>query len=458
MKRSLFACAVALTSLGSAQTPPVKPTTPDIPVFKGFAFPPLPGVQEEIGKRPLTVEEAVAIALQRLPALRIEFDRMSAAKGRAEQARAGLVPQLGLTYGASNQDVLKGAQISSGGGSGTGLRSNGAVTVTQLLFDFGRTRSLARQQSALAQAAIETYSQAQLDAAQGVRQAFYSLQRSTQLEAVSESNLETRNSQLALASARLESGLGAPADLLRAKNSVGEATIALTNARGATVAARIGLALSLGVDPRTPITLAQSEEGMTEGDVNALVARALEQRPEIRQANANIRASQHGLDAAHQTSLPTINFTANVSARGGNDPLTNQNSSVGINFSWAIGDGGLAQGRAHEARASLDESKETLRQLLYRIAGEVVQATIDMQAAEQRLQTSRAEVENAKELVRISEGRYKGGIGTFLEVTDAQDAYFSALRNVATAQADVQLALASLRRAVGEPVPTQPKE
>ncbi len=438
---------VALSLLGcvaGAQTPPIRPTTPDVPAFQGFTVTKVPST---IGDEPLTADEAVKIAIANQPQLRAAFNQWLAAQARAQQARSDLLPQFALTYGASNQSVLQGQDNSTGG---LGFRSNGAVTVSQLLFDFGRTRSFARQQGSLSRAAEWGYAGAVNDTSLAVRSSFYGLKRATQLEAVSESNLENRKSQLALADARLNSGFGAPADLLRAKNSLAEATIALTNARAATVSARILLALDLGVDPRTPITLVDSEEPQTPNDMDAMIGVALEKRPEMKEAKAAIDASGHGLNLARQTNAPVINLSASLAARGAEDPLVNQTSNVGITFSWPIGDGGLTAGRMKEARANLDTSRQSLRGLSQAIAGEVIQASVELQASEQRLATAEVQVANAKEMVRIAVGRYSGGIGTFTELTDAQDALFQADRNFTNAIADLQIARAALRRAIGE--------
>jgi outer membrane protein TolC len=102
-----------------------------------------------------------------------------------------------------------------------------------------------------------------------------------------------------------------------------------------------------------------------------------------------------------------------------------------------------------EARANLETSRALLTSLLQTVVAEVVQADVDIQSAEQRVAVAEVQVVNATELVRIATGRYSGGIGVFSEVTEAQDALFQAERNLATARAELQIARASLRRAIG---------
>ncbi len=432
-------------STAHAQTVPVRPNTPDVPVFQGFT---VPTIQGTIGSEPLTADEAVKLALSNNPLLRADLGRRNAARARAQQAASGLLPRLNLNYTGTEATVLKGDDVTPGGG--LGFRSTGSATITQLLFDFGRARALARQQRSLAHAADWGFRQTTNELALSVRGSFYGLARAFRLEAVSESNLANRNSQLSLAQARLDSGLGAPSDLVRAKNSVAEATLSLINARAATIAAKFALAFDLGVDPRTPIKLADSAEPAAESSIEDLVTVALEKRPDVLEAKSTISASGHALSFARQTNSPTINLFTTFSTRGDQDPLKNQTGSFGVTFSWPLSDSGAGAARTREARANLLTSRSLLESLLQSVVAEVVQASVDMQSAEQRLRTAEVQIANAQELVRISTGRYSGGIGTFSDLTEAQDALFSAERNLATAQADLQIARAALRRAVGE--------
>jgi outer membrane protein TolC len=73
-----------------------------------------------------------------------------------------------------------------------------------------------------------------------------------------------------------------------------------------------------------------------------------------------------------------------------------------------------------------------------------------LQAALQRLSLADVEVANAQELLRISEGRYEGGLGLFLDITNAENSFVSAKRNLSQADADVQRARARLAASIGK--------
>ena len=102
-----------------------------------------------------------------------------------------------------------------------------------------------------------------------------------------------------------------------------------------------------------------------------------------------------------------------------------------------------------QAEASVDSAKANLETASLNVVAQVNQAYTDLKTAQLRSVTAATQVANAAELVRISEGRYNGGIGTFLEVQDAQSSLYTAQRNLLAAKTDLQRANARLQRAIG---------
>lgn len=431
------------------QTPPVKVQTPDVKVPPLIQLPGPPSPDKDAPAAHLTVSDAVAIALRRQPSLIVVRSDVRASEGRLLQARSQLYPQLGLAGSFSDIDQIRG---SSGGGGGAGpSRFSTSVTLNQLLFDFMRTLDSVRQQEALVRASSQALNAAESDLVLQVKQAFYSLAQSARLVQISEGNVANRQRQFALADAQLNSGIGQPGDVVRAKTNLADAVISLTDARSNALAARVILARLIGIDPRTPLVPNASTEEPAGAlpEVNALVDTAMKGRPEILAGRERVAAARFGVSAAGKTSAPRIGLTASLAGRGSNDPLQSETSTVGVSVTWTFGDGGLAAGRTKEARAQEDAARANLIAITQQIVAEVSQAYVDLRNAEQRLDSAQVQLANARELLRISEGRYQGGIGTFLEVTDAQSSLVTASRNVAQAEGDVQRARAALSRAIG---------
>jgi len=179
------------------------------------------------------------------------------------------------------------------------------------------------------------------------------------------------------------------------------------------------------------------------------VETAIRQRPEVLEARERISAAQFGVSVARKTSAPSVGLNAGLAGRGPNDPFQSQTATLGVSVNWQFGDGGFSAGRQREARAVEEAARATLIGVSQQVVSDVSQAYLDLLNAEQRVATAEDQLANARELLRISEGRYAGGIGQFLEVTDAQASLFTAERNVVQSRNDVQRARARLTRALG---------
>ena len=431
---------LAATASAFAQTPPIKPQTPDVVVTPALVLPLPPGR----AVKTLSADEAVSLALRQLPALVRARADVAAAGGRAEQSRAGLSPSLSVSGGASHTDTLAGSSVTAGSVSTS-------LTLQQLLFDFERTRSQAAQGRSDQQAAEFGLAGLEQGVVLLVRNAYYAWNQNRNLVGVSDRNLTNRKRQLDLAEARLDSGLGAPGDFLRAKTNYADAVLSMESARRTAMLSQIALAELLGEDPRTSLLPSEQPalETMGARDLNALVDQALGQRPEVLQVEAKYRSAGYSLRAAQSINAPRISASSTLSGRGETNLAGSQTGSWGLSLTWNLLDGGLARGRSREARAQQQAAESDLVAVRHTVISDVSNAFVELDTAERRSDTANAQVQIARELLRVSEGRYQGGIGQFLEVTDAQNLLFSAERTLVQTESDVRTARAQLERAIG---------
>ncbi len=423
--------------------PPVIPQTPEVKLPGSLSLD--SKAVTESGKKPISVQEAILIALSHQPQIGIASGNFSSAQGQRQQVASGLNPQFSGNGGYANNHTIRGS--SSGSSNSYSVGAN----VSQLLYDFGRTRDEVRRQSALERAAFHLLSNTKLSVTLLVKQSFYDLVQGQANVTLSEADVSTRQRQLDEAQARVSAGIGAPSDLLQAKTNLAEAAITLSTARDTALTAQVTLAEEMGIDPRTPITPMPSSESSIEGegDIDALVKLALTNRPDILAAREQVKAAAFGVSATLKNQLPTFSVSAGVGGNGPNDPLATQSATLGINVSWTFADGGLTAGEVKSARGSEQSARSNLVLTSQSAISEVSRAFLDLKSARQRQELAEVGVSNAQELVRISEGRYEGGLGLFLDITNAQSSLVSAQRSLTQAQGDIQRALARLRSAVG---------
>jgi outer membrane protein len=424
-------------------TPPPKVTTPDIkvPTPLKLAGP----AQTEIGTEPLTPEEAVAVALRNQPAVGIAKANVTSAQGRTQQAASALNPQIIGAAGFNDSRSLP------DGAEQVADRFSASAGVQQLLFDFGHTRALVRQQQALERSLRHTLTRTQQSIAMQVKLAFYDLAQSRENVTTSEANVTNRQRELDQANARMNSGLGPPVDVVQAKTNLAAAVISLVSAQENALSSQVSLAQLLNIDSRTPIALAAKGERVLEyeADLSKLVAQALNDRPDIKAAREQVTAAQFAISTAKTGNAPTISATAGLSGTGPNDITDTRSGTFGVNVTVTFGDGGLTAGRVKEAQGNEEAARQSLIDTTNQAVTDVSQGYVQLQSALKRISLAQDAVVNAHELVRISEGRYTGGLGQFLDVTNAQDSLFSAEQGFAQAKQDVERARARLRSAIG---------
>jgi outer membrane protein len=456
--RRLFQTAVAFSTLtlwlpalrgAGQQTPPVEPKIQEPPLPPAVELPAPESWPEGVPDQPLTADEAAQIALRHQPAIRAAQAGVEQARGRRRQASSNLLPTLSL--GATHVEGSTGA-TSTGlpGLSATGYQTS--VTLRQLVFDFNHVREAVRQAEHLERAAQANLTRAQSDLVLQVKQAFYAYSQDLRLVAVNEANLRNQQDHLAVAQARLKAGLGLPSDVVRAETAVSEAIFALNLARNTGSVARVYLAQLMGIDPRTPVQIADTgEPAQAAEDVNALIDQAQRRRPEIAQAEAALEAARHGIRAARTSSAPALSASAGITHRGADFPPETRSSSVGVSISWDPFDGGFTAGLVAEAKASMESAQSQMDSVRLAVVSDVSQAYLDLVTAEQRVATADAEVANAQEALRLAEGRYRSGAGTFIDVLDAQSAAVTAGTNRVNARYAVDQARAALAHATNMP-------
>lgn len=199
----------------------------------------------------------------------------------------------------------------------------------------------------------------------GTRQAYYALEQvQGQVDAATRAVAAVQEN-VRVAEARVLVGTSPRFDLLQAQVQLTQSQLSLTQARAGLVQAQrnldaiLGLPLVTVVAPATPLGLPPappSEE--------ALVARALEQRPELVQARASIQAAQAAIDLAASGLPPNI-------AVSGGPGITTSNPATSTPVVWsgaieltlAIFDGGLTRAKIEQARQQLAQAETNEAQL-----------------------------------------------------------------------------------------------
>jgi outer membrane protein len=461
--------AFVILGLGQDQAPitafPNGPKAP-APRVKDLAVPPAPVAPGPLGgqnplpaSEPLTADEAARIALKLQPSLGQQVGAIQAQKGVTGQIGSAAKPQVGGDLGYNQISSISG-QPSTGQeapnlalpvGSSPVYRYASAAAIHQLLYDFNRTRSLVRQSEALEGAAKANLTIAQEDLVLDVEQAFYNYQSALRLVRVNEDNVANRQRQLDLTTALFTSGIGRPSDVAIAQASKSQAVLGLNQARDAAEQTRIQLLEQMGVDPMTPLSVAETDAPEPSSrDPRTLTDHALRTRPEVLAAERNVVAARFGLSAARAADLPTLYAQAGAGLAGMDFPLKQNTSSLAVGLSIPIVDGGYRAGAIQQAHGEILSAESALKTVFQQVRTDVASAYMALQSAEQRISITGNEVFNAAEALRLAEGRYSAGVGLFLDITSAQSILLSAQTDQANARNALAQARTLLSRATGD--------
>jgi len=410
------------------------------------AAPPPATERAPIAGRTLTLDECIAIALEAQPRIQATLSDYAAARYRVNQALSPLLPQLsGLVSTTQSQGI-----------SATTLASTSRqlpdtflaqVSLSQLLFDFGKNLAATEAARKLAEVAVEDVELQRQLISLAVKEAYTNILFAGRLIRVQEQAVQRAELNLRSAKGFFEVGTRPKSDVARAEVDVANARVDLIRARNALRTARVALNTAMAIDVDTPTAVQDNlvfeavnlERGQLRGE-------ALRSRPEYRQSKLRVSAAEATERQTFRDFFPDISGNGSY---GGTQPQLNENWTLGLSLSWTLFDGGNRVARYHEAKANLEGARQRVKSTELDIIQNVEQAEIAVEEAQERIQAAQALVASAQENFRLAQGRFDAGVGTILELTDAQLALTQAQNTEAQALADYRIALARLDRAVG---------
>jgi outer membrane protein TolC len=320
----------------------------------------------------------------------------------------------------------------------------------QLVYDFGKTAALVDEARAGSRVAGGELERVREVVVQNVRSAYFGLLQAQRLVGVADATLARAELNLRSARGFFDVGTRPKSDVTRAEVEVANARVLVIRARNNVRLAQTTLANSLGLEATAPIEV---EDILTYEPIGLdpvqLLAEALAARPELQQAQARLDASRAQLAGARADYWPDISLIGSYGGVG-EDEL-NEAWSIGAALSWNVFQGFLTQNRVRETEALLETARANAQALELQVRLEVEQAYITVVEAAERIGATEKAIESARENLRLAQGRYDAGVGTILDVTDAQLALTNAEADNVTALADYRIGLATLERVVGRP-------
>jgi outer membrane protein len=447
----LAACCCGQTTGATTNTPDAE--IPSAPLPQSSSQPATPaanhaGPQNDSTATPLSLQEAQTLALKNNPQISMARLLALASEQATREARSSLWPTARIDLTAVDADP--GTRITAGALNNPTVyqRAAAGAALTQLVTDFGRTSNLIASASLAAKAenqnALATKEQVLL----AVDQAFYSALQSQSVRTVAQQTVKDRETVSNQVGALYKSKLKSELDFSFANVNLAQAKLLLLDAQTNVNAAFASLSAVLGFQSLQNFQLAEDTSAIAapSDNVDQLIATAFSMRPEILALEFQSDSAQRFHKAERDLLLPNIQALAVVGDTPVRNPIVSSwYGAVGVNVDIPVFNGFLYTARAREASLRAQAVQEQLRDVRDRISRDVRTSWLNAKTAYDRLAVTQQLVDQANLALSLAQSRYHLGLGSIVELSQAQLQQTQAEISNVAAGYDYRLALAILQ-------------
>lgn len=454
----LTATALAGCSMEPKYVQPVAPVPPSWPVGDAYlanSEAALPAVTYRDIFRDARLQKLIAQALAENRDLRVAAANIRAAREQYRIQRAERLPELAAGAGAT----------ASGGQSSSGSTTNSSDARTRFTADagitgfeldlFGRVASLTHTEQNRYFATEAGARATWLTLVGDIADAWLTYAADASLLRIAQDTAANAENSVRLTRARLEGGIaprtdlrqaeqvleGARADLAQQRTALAQDVNALQLLVGAPIDSAL---LPASLDEAAP-TIAELPAGLDSG--------VLLRRPDVVQAEYQLRAANAEIGAARAALFPRISLTgllglasnALTGLFGGNG----FNWSAGASGDYSIFNAGAGRANVRLSEAQRDAAVATYERAIQSAFREVADALARRGTITEQLRATEAQANAAADTFRLTEARYRGGIDTFLSSLDAQRSLYAARRTLVATRLVQASNLVTLYRTLG---------
>jgi len=400
----------------------------------------------------LSLEQAESIALEHHPRLAAARLRTGVASQQIREARSAYLP----TVAANLTGTLvadSGTAIGAGNLSSSSISNRFAAggALLQLVTDFGRTSALVHTARFREQAQSELAHKTRADIVLAVQHAYYQVLGSEAVLKATQEALENRRLIVRQVTALQESQLKSTLDVTFAQVLESEAELAVYRAQNTVHESRAELGAAMGSEKAAEETLIELPlPAGLEPDVEVLVKLAHDYRPDLLALEATRNAAHQFERAERNLRNPTINVLAAAGEIPEHDhTLHGDYAAAGVNINVPVFNGGLFKARREEAALQAQAEDKDVEDLKIQIAREVRDAWFEANDASNRISVTARLVDQARRAQHLAQARYDNGLGSIVELNEAQLNETAAEIEAASAKYDYLSKLADVDYATG---------
>ena len=404
----------------------------------------------------LDLRNAIAYALEHNYSIQQARERIKEQEGLIVEVKAKTIPQLGLgsSYKKKDQELVQ------GGGSDQDWSI--ALEARQVLYAVGGISAALEAQKVSREAALLDLKATINNALLEVRTRYYDVLLAREQITVQEQNVQLLRQQLQNAKNRFEAGTISNFEVLRAEVELANAQPEFIKARNRKRTSVDQLRQAIGYVNTTPENLHKTPEFLgtldflpVSYDLQKSLDTARNNRPDLLRLDRLAKAREAGVRIEQAGNRPTVDLIGGyqvvkkISSNSFND--SPEGWVVGVQSNWAIFDGRATAGKVAQARSRLRQSQLSAREQELAVEVQVRTALSSLQEAAELAEAAQKVVAQAEESLRLADARYAAGSATQLDVLQARVSLTQSRTNQLASNYSYNVALATVRRALGEP-------
>lgn len=399
----------------------------------------------------LTLQRAEQIAIQNHPQIQAATYLASAAKAQVTETKSAYYP---AAYGSvTGVDAENNSRITAGALNNPIIyeRYANGLTVNQLITDFGRTHELVKSSNYHAQAEQENVVTTRADVLVAVDQAYFAVLKAQAVLTVAQETVKERqlvsDQVTALEENKIKSGL----DVSFANVDLAQARLLLIQTQNDVDASFAQLSAALGYADQRMFQLAEQPlPAAPPSDISQLIQQALANRPELIGQRLNVDSAHSYATAERDLWFPTLSAAgaAGLTPVGANQ-LSPRYAAAGFNLNIPIFNGHLFGALHSEAASRARAEDESLRDLQDRIVRDVRTAWLNANSAYQRLGVTDQLLAQANQALDLASSRYKLGLSSIIELSQAQLNQTQAQIEQSSAKYDYETQISLLNYQIG---------
>lgn len=373
-----------------------------------------------------------------------------AAKSTVSATAASKNPSVGYSYSATRaRDATDASSVTERGTNGFSLSVPVYTPSVDAAIDgarYDREGAGASYEEALQTAKLTAISD------------YYTLIMYRNLVDVAQQSVRDYDGHVTNVQAQYNVGLVASSDVLASRTNLADAQTTLITRQNSADVAETDLNIVIGYPVSTSIETADKEMRYLPYNVTLEQAKAyaLLHRATLVKSAMDVKSAEESVKQAKAGYLPTVSLTAgkNYASDDNYRGTSNNGWSVGANASLDIWDGGSTRNTIKVREAQLESAKEANLAAVDGVLHDVESAYLNLRAAEQTISSTKVAVEEGQESFRIASLRYRAGVGSNLDVLDAETSLTTARNNYVQALYNYNIYVATLEQAVGVPLET----